>query len=128
MRCLRSIVSVVLAAGGAWGCGQTGGPMTAAELAVRLREGTAPVVLDARSAGEYARDRVPGARHVGVFGAGQRAAALGIARDAPLVVYCEHGPRALVARAALQAAGYRRVQLLEGHMARWRAGGFPVER
>lgn len=126
-RC-RSAIGAVLTAIGLGGCGGTSPAVTATALHDQLQRGERAVVLDARTAGEYRRGHVPGARHVGFVQAGRAAEALGIARDAPIVVYCEHGPRAALAAAALRAAGYRDVRLLGGHMAGWRAAGLPVER
>jgi rhodanese-related sulfurtransferase len=45
----------------------------------------------------------------------------------PLVVYCEHGPRAGLARAGLWLASAGEVRFLEGHMTAWKADGLPVE-
>jgi rhodanese-related sulfurtransferase len=49
-------------------------------------------------------------------------------RDAeqPVVVYCEHGPRAGLARAQLWFASDRRVLFLDGHMTAWKRDGLPV--
>jgi rhodanese-related sulfurtransferase len=38
----------------------------------------------------------------------------------PVVVYCQHGPRAYIAGEALRRRGYTQVIYLTGHMARWR--------
>ena len=46
----------------------------------------------------------------------------------PIVVYCEHGPRAGIARAQLWLASDRPVLFLEGHMSAWKSDGLPVER
>lgn len=113
---------------GLGGCGRPVAAVTANELHDQLRHGSGPVVLDARTTTEYRRGHVPGARHVGFLRAGSGAEALGVAKDTPIVVYCEHGPRAALAAAELRAAGYRDVRLLAGHMAGWRAAGLPVER
>jgi rhodanese-related sulfurtransferase len=45
----------------------------------------------------------------------------------PLVLYCEHGPRAGLARAQLWLAGVKPVAFLEGHMLAWKQDGLPVE-
>jgi len=45
----------------------------------------------------------------------------------PLVVYCEHGPRAGLARVGLWMAGAGEIRFLEGHMIAWKADGLPVE-
>ncbi|HEX2768747.1 MAG TPA: rhodanese-like domain-containing protein, partial [Geobacteraceae bacterium] len=45
-----------------------------------------------------------------------------------MVLLCELGPRAVIAKALLGAFGYRNVSLLSGHMAGWRRSGLPQER
>ena len=57
-----------------------------------------------------------------------RAEALSLARDEPLVVYCGHGPRARMARTALERHGFRHVLLLSGHMRVWDQMKLPLER
>ena len=98
-----------------------------ATLQAQIDAGTAPPILDVRSGGEFARDHVPGARHAPFGDVTAHATALGLDPRAPVVVYCEHGPRAWMARAALRWAGYTDVRLLEGHMSAWRKARRPVE-
>lgn len=99
----------------------------AVELADRIRSGTAPAVLDVRSSGEYARGHVPGARHAPFWRLSRAAVRrLALPPEAPLVVYCGHGPRASIAAALLRRAGLRRVVLLEGHWAGWRRARLPI--
>lgn len=84
------------------------------------------MTLDVRSAREYARGHIPLARHMPYW-------RLLVGRRSPLppgetiVVYCGHGPRAWMAKAALRARGYRDVRLLAGHMRAWRRAGKPLE-
>lgn len=119
--------SVAVCAGGIACAGDPEGSIPARELASRLEDGTAPPVLDVRSEGEYRAGHVPGAIHLGflsTFGHGDE---LAFDRGEPVVVYCEHGPRAGIARFALRRHGFERVVLLEGHMSGWREAGLPVE-
>jgi len=44
-----------------------------------------------------------------------------------MVVLCELGPRAVMARSLLGLFGYRNTLLLAGHMAAWRRLGLPLE-
>jgi rhodanese-related sulfurtransferase len=84
----------------------------------------APLVLDVRSAEEFASGHVPGARNVAYDEVDARLAELGPARE--VVVYCERGPRASKAAAVLGAAGFA-VKRLAGDMSAWRAQGLPLE-
>jgi rhodanese-related sulfurtransferase len=109
-------------------CGAGGSPAIApATLADQIAAGTAPVVLDVRSTGEYEAGHVPGAIHIPFQQVGSRLDELPAAPDAPIVVYCAHGPRAAWAGRALRQAGHTQVLYLEGHMTAWRKAGLPVE-
>lgn len=106
----------------------TTGRITAEALFNRIASGTAPVILDVRSRLEYARGHVPGARRIPFWLVGHKIRQAGAPRDAEVVVYCGHGPRAIVAARALRRQGYTRVSFLEGHFSRWRRAGFREER
>ena len=94
------------------------------ELLSVLREPDASLVLDVRSAEEFAGGHVPGARNVEYDQVATRLDELGPARE--VVVYCERGSRAAVASDALREAGFT-VRHLTGDMSGWRAAGLPVE-
>jgi rhodanese-related sulfurtransferase len=97
-----------------------------AELQARRDAGTAPVVLDVRTAEEYATGHVPGAVNIPFDQVAERISEV----DAPhgVALYCMIGPRARKGEAALLAAGYESVLHLEGGLAAWQAAGLPVER
>ncbi len=86
----------------------------------------APLVIDVRSAEEYAAGHIPGALNIPFDRVAQRISDL----DAPrgVALYCLVGPRARKGEAALSEAGYRSVFHLEGGFAAWQAAGLPVER
>jgi rhodanese-related sulfurtransferase len=98
-----------------------------ADLASRIADGSAPPIVDVRSGGEYAESHVPGAVHVPFYSMLSRSEELPSREGEPLVVYCEHGPRAGLARAGLWLAGAGEVRFLEGHMIAWKEDGLPVE-
>jgi rhodanese-related sulfurtransferase len=100
--------------------------MQATELAQRLKKKTAPLVIDVRTGGEYRVGHIPGALHAPSWRMLLRRVELPADKATPLVVTCEHGPRALVARGLLGLLGYRRVELLEGHMKAWRMAKLPM--
>jgi rhodanese-related sulfurtransferase len=95
-------------------------------LLASIRAGTAPVIVDVRTEGEYERGHVPGAIHVPFYTLLVRQDAIPGPRTAPVVVYCEHGPRAGVAKLALRLAGFTDVRYLDGHMAGWKELGLPT--
>lgn len=102
--------------------------MTATELRDEIGRGSAPAILDVRTEREYAEGHVPGALNIPFNRVGAQLADIGSPREAPLVVYCGHGPRAWIAARALRRAGFTRIDYLKGHWAAWRRAGFPQER
>ena len=97
-------------------------------LAAQLDAGPGPVVIDVRTHDEYARGHVPGALLMPIHTFPTDLQRLSVDKSQPIVVYCELGPRAGVAKAALRLAGYTEVFYLEGHMRAWRESGLTVEK
>jgi rhodanese-related sulfurtransferase len=97
------------------------------ELLAQIAAGTAPTIVDVRSRSEYEKGHVPGAIHIPFWAARSRAAQIPTPPEQPLVIYCAHGPRAGIAKAALRTAGYRDVIYLEGHMTGWERARLPEE-
>lgn len=77
-----------------------------------------PALLDVRTLAEWKVSHLPGARRVDPK-ADAESAALGLAKDAPIVTYCSVGYRSGAMAKRLQAAGYRHVQNLEGSIFQW---------
>lgn len=102
--------------------------MQAKELARRLKDKEGPLVLDVRLGIEYRGGHIPGARYAPTLRILLRRAGLPSDKATPLVVTCEHGPRAKMACRVLGWLGYSRVELLDGHMAEWRRVGLPLEK
>ena len=101
--------------------------ISAEALLTRIESGAAPVILDVRSRGEFARGHVPGARHISFWRISRRIGEMAIPRDSELVVYCGHGPRAVIAARALRRRGFTRITYLDGHFSKWRSAGFREE-
>ncbi len=98
------------------------------QLLAQIKDGSAPVILDVRSAPEFASGHVPGALHFPFWSALFRAGRLGAKRTDPIVVYCGQGPRAEMAARALRFRGFHNVRFLKGHMTEWLRADFPTER
>ena len=96
------------------------------ELSERAASGTAPVVVDVRTAQEYAAGHIPGAINIPFDEVARRIGEL----DTPhgVALYCMVGPRARKGESALLSAGYTSVLHLEGGLAAWEAAGLPVDR
>lgn len=99
------------------------------ELLRQIEAGESPTIVDVRTRGEYESAHVPGAAHIPFYTLLSRADQIPPAsrEGDPIVVYCEHGPRAGMARAQLWLAVDRPVVYLEGHMIAWKREGLPVE-
>jgi phage shock protein E len=91
-------------------------------------KGKGPVLVDVRSAKEYASGHVPGAINIPVSEVADRLTDLAPHKDQGVVLYCEQGGRALRAARILLSAGFPDVRHLEGDMSSWRAAGLPIER
>jgi phage shock protein E len=106
--------------------------MTTARIAAealikRIASGTAPVILDVRSRAEFARGHVPGARHIPFWQVSRHIDEIAAPRDAEVVIYCGHGPRAIVAGRTLRRKGFTRIAYLDGHFSQWRRRGLREE-
>lgn len=77
------------------------------------------VVLDVRTAAEYAEGHVPGAINIPHAELAARIAELSGAREKDVVVYCRSGTRAGVALGILDEAGFKRLYHLQGDFTRW---------
>ncbi len=102
--------------------------MKAKELLKRIESKSAPVIIDARTGIEFKRGHVPGA-----INAPPRTILLNTARlpkdkDREIVVYCEHGQRAWIAKKLLAARGYSKIALLAGYLEGWKKAGLPLEK
>ena len=98
------------------------------ELLKRMKSKQAPAIIDVRTGFEFKNGHIPGAIHAPTWKILLRMARIPSDRSAELVVTCEHGPRAQLAKGLLGALGYRNVALLAGHMADWRRAGRPHEK
>jgi rhodanese-related sulfurtransferase len=96
-------------------------------LARQIADGTAPCTVDVRSKQEFDEGHVPGAVHIPFWQMAKRWRELPVARDAEVVVYCGHGPRAYIAGAVLKGHGFTRVAYLTGHMTKWLKLNLPTE-
>lgn len=97
-------------------------------LAAQIDGGQAPLVIDVRTPDEYRRGHVPAAVSMPIQIFSRELQTLSVDKGHPIVVYCELGPRAGVAKAALHLAGYTQVIYLEGHMRGWRESGLNIEK
>lgn len=100
--------------------------MTAEELEKRIKARQIPVLLDVRSDAEFKSGHISGSVHAPLANIVKAIQAVSRDKEDLLVIICEHGPRAQLARIVLKLHGYKNIELLNGHMAQWRHSGRPV--
>jgi rhodanese-related sulfurtransferase len=98
------------------------------ELAQSIASGKAPLVVDVRTGFEFKAGHIPGALHAPTWKILLHLVPFPPDKQTAMVVLCELGPRAVMAKAMIGAFGYRNVSLLSGHMAAWRRAGLPLEK
>ncbi len=101
--------------------------MTQDQLLASIEKGTAPVIVDVRSQSEYESGHVPGALHLPFYAIWSRHAEMKAKPEDSVVMYCEHGPRAGIAKFALWTLGYTNLVYLDGHMSGWKERKRPIE-
>lgn len=94
-----------------------------AELAQLIKTGSAGLILDVRSAEEYAEGHIPGAVNIPHDRLGSRLNEIGEHWDKEVVLYCRSGKRAGVAAGILESAGFSRLRHLTGDMLDWVSNG-----
>ena len=88
---------------------------------------TSALILDVRTADEFASGHVPGALNISHEALAGRISELRADKSRPVVVYCEKGGRAGKAASVLLDAGFSDVRHLAGDMNAWRAADRPME-
>jgi len=97
------------------------------ELVALLQAHKAPLIIDVRSSIEYKAGHVPTAIHIPFWQSFSSDALDNADKDKDIILYCEHGPRAGIAKFAYYLAGFTKIRYLEGHMMTWRAENRPME-
>jgi hydroxyacylglutathione hydrolase len=95
------------------------------ELAARVESPQPPLILDVRSAAEYATEHIPGSRHIPYGELGARLDEL--PRNRPIATICRGGKRSGLAASILQRDGFAEVVHVARGIGVWRAGGHPVQ-
>jgi rhodanese-related sulfurtransferase len=110
-------------------CTSTGeGYMQQDELLAQIQKGQAPLIIDVRSSNEYQTSHVPGAIHIPFWTAFTTDKLDNYKKTEPVVLYCEHGPRAGIAKLAISLSGFENISYLAGHMTAWKKAGLPVDK
>ena len=126
-----SVMLLAIVSGAAWAAPP---PPAAPDIdpdALISRQATgdaALVILDVRTAEEFAAGHVPGAINVPHDVLETRLSSLPDLHERDVVVYCRSGRRAALALDVLKRHGYSRLLHLAGDMEAWTQASRPVER
>lgn len=92
-----------------------GGMISASDAQKLLEQDATAVILDVRTADEFASGHIPGAKLLPYDEIdANRAAMLILTKDAPVVLYCRSGRRSAIAGDSLRRLGYTTVYDLGG--------------
>lgn len=79
------------------------------------------MIIDARNAGQYAKEHIPGA--INIEWRQVLAKSSGIPKDKTVLIYCNTGSLSAQAGFALRVSGWENVKILQGGFAEWKAKG-----
>ena len=86
-----------------------------------------PIIIDVRSSMEFNAGHIPQAQHIPFWQSFTTDALDKTEKKEDVFLYCEHGPRAGIAKFAYFMAGFKHIRYVEGHMTAWRKAGLPME-
>jgi len=100
--------------------------ITQSALLQQMQESSAPIIIDVRSEFEYQAGHIPAAIHIPFWDTFFTEQLQSYSSTQALVLYCEHGPRAGIAKWGLSLKGFENIRYLQGQMSAWRKAGFPI--
>jgi len=83
-------------------------------------------VFDVRSAGEYSRGHIQGAKLIPVDELSNRQPEIAALKDRPVLVYCHSGNRSSAACQILEKNGFSGIRNLTGGITAWKAAGMSI--
>jgi len=100
--------------------------ITQSALLQQMQESSPPVIIDVRSEYEYQAGHIPAALHIPFWDTFFTEQLQSYSTAQSFVLYCEHGPRAGIAKWGLSMQGFENIRYLQGHMSAWRKAGLPI--
>ena len=105
-----------------------GGPWVNTLAATQLINRSDAVVIDLRSAEDYAKGHILGAKNIPLADLEKRGSELEKLKSKPVILHCGDGNRAGGGVAALRRKGFDSVHNLAGGYVAWQQAGLPVEK
>jgi phage shock protein E len=102
--------------------------LNAEEAAKLLQENKKIVVLDVRTADEYAKGHISGAKNLDFFADDFSSKLEALDKSQPYLVHCAAGGRSAQARDLMQKLHFEKIYHLEGGLNAWEKAGKPVEK
>ena len=106
----------------------TGGPWVNTLAATQMINRSDAIVVDLRSADDYAKGHILGAKSIPLAELERRAGELDKHKARPVILHCGDGNRAGGAVATLRKKGFDSVHNLAGGYVAWQQAGLPVEK
>jgi rhodanese-related sulfurtransferase len=97
-----------------------------AALQARLATDERVVLLDLRSAGNFATAHIPGARWLSRGRLDLQIEQEALHKDLMVVLYCRKGTESTLSTPTLRNLGYQKVLVLQGGFEAWKSAGFPT--
>jgi rhodanese-related sulfurtransferase len=108
-----------------WPVLRRGSGISAADATLLINRRNA-MIVDVRTAAEFAGGHLPQARHFALNELETKAAQISKNKKTPLLLICQTGQRAQKAQAVLAGAGYAEIYILQGGLGAWQQAGMPV--
>ena len=84
------------------------------------------LILDVRSAEEFATGHLQNAKHIPLPELSTRFKEIEKSKTSTVITVCEHGTRASSAASLLTKAGFEQVFILDGGVSAWKSQGLPT--
>lgn len=123
-----ALIAIALVSGGllAWPVLKPGGRGLSTTEATQLINRRGAVILDVRSADEFAGGHLPQARSLPLADVEGKVAQMIKNKAAPVLIVCKSGQRSAQAQVLLRKLGYAEAHSLQGGLAAWQEAGLPV--
>ncbi|OFZ40236.1 MAG: hypothetical protein A2504_14865 [Bdellovibrionales bacterium RIFOXYD12_FULL_39_22] len=99
-----------------------------AKEAKELIDNVRPLIIDVRTAGEYAQGKIAGSLLIPIDEIQMRYSEIEKYKNQDVFIYCASGNRSTVAARILINNGFKRIYNLKNGIAGWQASGYSVEK